>query len=91
MHRINLSLEIQNGIIEEIRMTLPAGLVSTDINQDASAHLDLHVISNLRGTRYNHEITENIITEIGGKIVTLNTSQNVDDNNVKRFDKATLQ
>ncbi|KAM0728596.1 Lipoyl amidotransferase LIPT1, mitochondrial [Formica fusca] len=91
MHRLNLKLEIQNGIVEEIRMTLPAGLVSADINQDASAHLDLHVISNLRGTRYNHEVTENIITEIGGKIVTLNTSQSVDDNNVRRFDEATLQ
>ena len=85
MHRLNLSLEIQNGIVEEIRMSLPAGLVSTDFDQDAS------VISNLRGTRYNHEVTENIITEIGGKIVTLNPIQSVDESNVRRFDEATLQ
>lgn len=85
MHRLNLSLEIQNGIVEEIRMSLPAGLVSTDFDQDAS------VISNLRGTRYSHEVTENIISEIGGKIVTSNTMQSVDENNVRRFDEATLQ
>lgn len=81
MHRLNLSLEIQNGIVEEIRMSLPAGLVSTDFDQDAS------VISNLRGTRYNHEVTENIIS----KIVTSNTIQSTDENNVRRFDEATLQ
>lgn len=83
IHRLNLSLEIQNGIVEEIKMSLPAGLVSTS-DQDAS------VISNLRGTRYNHEVVENIISEIG-KIVTLNTIQTVDENNVRRFDEATLQ
>ncbi|XP_029168266.1 lipoyltransferase 1, mitochondrial [Nylanderia fulva] len=84
-HRLNLSFEILDGIVEEIRMSLPAGLVSTDFDQDAS------VISNLRGTRYSHEVTENIINEIGGKIVTSNTSQSVDENNVRRFDEATLQ
>lgn len=83
MHRLNLSLEMQNGIVEEIKMNLPAGLVSTN-DQDVS------VISNLRGTRYNHEVTEKIISEIG-KIVTLNTIQSIDENNVRRFDEATLQ
>lgn len=83
IHRLNLSLEIQNGIVEEIRMSLPAGLVST-CDQDVS------VISNLRGTRYNHEVTEKLISEIG-KIVTLNTIQSIDENNVRRFDEATLQ
>ncbi|XP_072743997.1 lipoyl amidotransferase LIPT1, mitochondrial [Anoplolepis gracilipes] len=85
MHRLNLNLEVQDGIVEEIRMSLPAGLVSTDFDQDAS------VISNLRGTKYNHEVTENIITAIGGKIVTLNTIQSVDESNVRRFDEVTLQ
>ncbi|KAL6265006.1 hypothetical protein P5V15_005098 [Pogonomyrmex californicus] len=83
VYRLNLNLEVQNGIIEEIRMSLPAGLVSTDFNQDAS------VISNLHGTKYNHEVTENIIAAIGGKTVTLNT-QSVDENNM-RLDEATLQ
>lgn len=76
VHRFELTLEIQNGIIEEIKMRLPAGLVSNDFSQDAS------VISNLRGTRYDHEITENIITAIGCKTVTLSTSQNVDKSNM---------
>ncbi|XP_076654707.1 lipoyltransferase 1 isoform X4 [Halictus rubicundus] len=67
VHRFELTLEIRSGIIEEIKMRLPAGMVSNNFNQDAS------VISNLRGTRYDHEITENIITAIGCKTVTLNT------------------
>lgn len=84
IYRLNLSLEIQNCIVEEIRMTLPAELVSTDFAQDVS------VISNIRGTRYDHEVTENIIAAIGGKTVTLNTTQSVDENNMK-LDEATLQ
>jgi len=61
-------------------MSLPAGLVSTDFAQDAS------VISNIRGTKYDHEVTENIIAAIGGKIVT----QSIDENNL-RLDEITLQ
>ncbi|XP_076654704.1 lipoyltransferase 1 isoform X2 [Halictus rubicundus] len=76
VHRFELTLEIRSGIIEEIKMRLPAGMVSNNFNQDAS------VISNLRGTRYDHEITENIITAIGCKTVTLSTSQNVDKSNM---------
>ncbi|XP_033322060.2 lipoyltransferase 1 isoform X1 [Megalopta genalis] len=76
VHRFNLTLEIQNGVVEEIKMRLPAGLVSNNFSQDAS------VISNLRGTRYDHEITESIITAIGCKTVTLSTSQNVDKSNM---------
>ncbi|XP_020292819.1 lipoyltransferase 1, mitochondrial [Pseudomyrmex gracilis] len=79
-HRLNLSLEVQNGIVEEIKMSLPVGL--TNFGQDAC------VISNLRGTKYNHEVMENIIATIGGKTV-INT-QTVDENNV-RCDEATLQ
>ncbi|XP_031844688.1 lipoyltransferase 1 isoform X2 [Nomia melanderi] len=74
--QFNLTLEIESGIIDEIKMRLPAGLVSNDFNQDAS------VITNLRGTRYNHEVTENIITAIGCRTVTLSTSQKVDKSNM---------
>lgn len=66
-------------------MSLPAGLVSTDFAQSE----DASVISNVRGTKYDHEVTENIIAAIGGKNVTLNTAQSVDEN--MRFDEATLQ
>lgn len=76
VHQFNLTLEIQNGIIEEIKMRLPPGLVSNDFSQDAS------VISNLRGTRYDHEVTENIISAIGCKTVTLSTTQNEDKTNM---------
>lgn len=76
VHRFNLTLEIQNGIIEEIKMRLSASLVAEDFSQDAS------VITNLRGSRYNHEIMENIITTIGCKTVTLSTSQNINKNNM---------
>ncbi|XP_076755812.1 lipoyltransferase 1 isoform X2 [Xylocopa sonorina] len=76
VHRFNLTLEIQNGIIEEIKMRLPVGLVTNDFSQDAS------VITNLRGTRYDHEVMENIIAAIGCKTVTLSTSENVNKNNM---------
>lgn len=84
MYRLNLIVEVQNGIVEEIKMSLPAGLVSTNFQQDAS------VISNLRGTRYNHEVMEKIIAAIGGKSIVMNTSQSVEDSNIRRFDEATL-
>ncbi|XP_050473723.1 lipoyltransferase 1, mitochondrial isoform X2 [Bombus huntii] len=76
VHQFNLALEIQNGIIEEIKMKLPANLVSKDFSQDVS------VITNLRGTRYDHGVMENIITAIGCKTVTLSTNQNVDKSNM---------
>lgn len=76
VHHLNLSLEIQEGIVEEIRMTLPAALVSSNFDQDAS------VISNLRGTRYDHKVMENIMSAIGCKIVTLNTTQTLNESNM---------
>lgn len=76
VHRLNLILEIQNGIVEEIKMSLPTGLVPKDFSRDAS------VITNLRGTRYDHEVTENIIAAIGCKTVTLSTTQNIDKSNM---------
>ncbi|EZA56287.1 hypothetical protein DMN91_010138 [Ooceraea biroi] len=81
-HRLNLSLEVEGGVVQEIRMSLPIGLASTNFGQDAS------VISNLRGTRYSHDVTENIIAAIGGKTVTLHTTQNADE---AVRDTATLQ
>lgn len=76
VHRFTLTLDIQAGIIEEIKMRLPADLVSNDFSQEAS------VITNLRGTRYDHEVMENIISAIGCKTVTLSTSQNEDKSNM---------
>ncbi|XP_017880867.1 lipoyltransferase 1, mitochondrial isoform X2 [Ceratina calcarata] len=70
VHRFNLTLEIQNGIIEEVKMRMPADLISNEINQDAS------VITNLRGTKYDHDVMESIISTIGCKTVTLSTNEN---------------
>ncbi|OAD58945.1 Lipoyltransferase 1, mitochondrial [Eufriesea mexicana] len=76
VHQFRLTLEIQNGIIEEIKIRLPAALVSNEFSQDAN------MITNLRGTKYDHEVIENIITTIGCKTVTLSTSQKQDKSNM---------
>lgn len=75
-HRLNLRLDVQDGIVEEVRMSLPNELASADFDQDAS------VVTNLCGTRYNHEITDNIIAAIGGKIDTSSTIQAENKSNV---------
>lgn len=67
---------MQDGIVEEVRMSLPNELASADFDQDAS------VVTNLCGTRYNHEITDNIIAAIGGKIDTSSTIQAENKSNV---------
>lgn len=57
-------------------MSVPSELASADFDQDAS------VITNLCGTRYNHEITDNIIAAIGCKTDALNTLQTEGKSNV---------
>lgn len=76
VHRLNLRLDVQDGIVEEVRMSLPNELASADFDQDAS------VITNLCGTRYNHEITDNIIAAIGCKVDTSGTIHTEDKSNV---------
>ena len=75
-HRLKLILEVANGIVEDIQMALPVDLVPSGCNQNAS------VITNLRGTRYSHDMTENIIAATGGKTIHIDTSQNTDENDV---------
>lgn len=67
VHRLNLHVEIQKGIVEEVKINLPDGLTSMDFDQDAS------VIGNFCGARYNHKMVENIIAAINRKPVTLRT------------------
>ncbi|KAK2577441.1 hypothetical protein KPH14_003548 [Odynerus spinipes] len=76
LYRLNLSLEIQNGIVEEIRMSLPAGLASADFNQDAN------VITNLRGMRYDCDVMDNIIAAIGCKTIPASISENAKKTNM---------
>ncbi|XP_033229345.1 lipoyltransferase 1, mitochondrial [Belonocnema kinseyi] len=75
-HRLKLILEVVNGIVEDIQMALPVDLVPSGCNQNAS------VITNLRGTRYSHGLTESIIAATGGKTIHIETAQNTDENNV---------
>lgn len=67
MHHVNLHVEIQKGIVEEVKINLADGLSSVDLDEDAS------VINNFCGARYNHKIIENIIAAINCKTVTLRT------------------
>ncbi|XP_066593587.1 lipoyl amidotransferase LIPT1, mitochondrial isoform X2 [Prorops nasuta] len=68
IYQLNLTLEVVNGVVKEIKMSLPAGLAPSDFKQDAS------VITNLQGRRYDHEITENIVAAIGCKTVAINST-----------------
>lgn len=63
----NLYVEVQNGIVKEVKIILPDELALTDFNQDAS------VITNFCGARYNHEIIEDIIAAISCKTIMLRT------------------
>lgn len=75
-HCLNLHLEVQHGIVEEVGMDSSNELALTDFNQDANT------ITSFRGTRYNHEIIENIIAAISCKTVPLKTIQTNDKSNV---------
>ncbi|XP_012274630.1 lipoyltransferase 1, mitochondrial isoform X2 [Orussus abietinus] len=76
VHHANLNLEVQNGIIEEIRITLPEGVVPANFNKDAS------VITNLKGTKYTPAATRDILAALGCKSVPLNTTQKLGKSNV---------
>ncbi|CAG5078779.1 Similar to LIPT1: Lipoyltransferase 1 [Cotesia congregata] len=55
---VNLTLTVEKGIIEDIKMSLPSDLTS-------SASSEASVISNLRGTRYHHKVIDKIIAALG--------------------------
>ncbi|XP_047356063.1 lipoyltransferase 1, mitochondrial isoform X3 [Vespa velutina] len=76
LYRVNLTLEIQKGIIEEIRMSLPANLASSNLNQNAN------VFTNLRGMRYDSNIMDNIIALISCKNFAESMSQNTKKTNM---------
>ncbi|EFN76616.1 Lipoyltransferase 1, mitochondrial [Harpegnathos saltator] len=75
VYYVNLHVDVQKGLVEQVKMSLPDGLASIDFDQDASA------ISNFCGIRYDHEIIENIIAAIDCKCVTLR-SQVEDKSNI---------
>ncbi|XP_011309909.1 lipoyltransferase 1, mitochondrial [Fopius arisanus] len=68
-HQLKLTMEVKNGIVEDIKLSLPPNVVSNAANQDAS------VITHLRGAKYDHEITEKIISALGCTSVSLDGTQ----------------
>ncbi|XP_001601889.1 lipoyltransferase 1, mitochondrial [Nasonia vitripennis] len=68
-HLLKLIIEVEKGIVQDIKMTLPS-----DLNRDAS------VITNLRGKRYSHELTDSIVEATGCKVVAQDVV--VDESNV---------
>lgn len=75
-HSLKLSLEVENGIVVEIKLSLPPNFVSNDKNQDAS------VITNLRGSKYGREITDKIVRALGCTSVPQDVIQTADKSNV---------
>ncbi|XP_015121642.1 lipoyltransferase 1, mitochondrial isoform X2 [Diachasma alloeum] len=57
-HQLKLTLEVKNGIVEDIKLSLPPDVLSNAASQDAS------VITHLRGAKYDHDITEKIISAL---------------------------
>ncbi|XP_014206955.1 lipoyltransferase 1, mitochondrial [Copidosoma floridanum] len=57
-HFMKLIIEVEKSIVKDIKMTLPS-----NFDRDAS------VITNLQGTRYNHELTDRIVEATGCKVV----------------------
>ncbi|XP_015171843.1 PREDICTED: lipoyltransferase 1, mitochondrial [Polistes dominula] len=70
LYRLDLTLEIQKGIVEEIRMSLPANLASSDYNQNTN------LLNNLRGMKYDSDVMDNIIALISCKNYAESMSQN---------------
>lgn len=68
-HLLKLIIEVEKGIVQDIKMTLPS-----DLNRDAS------VITNLRGKRYSHELTDSIVEATGCKVVAQDVA--VDKSNI---------
>lgn len=62
-HILKLTVEVVQGIVEDIKLSLPPNVLSTAASQDAS------VITHLRGARYDHEFPEKIISALGGTSV----------------------
>ncbi|XP_014606524.1 PREDICTED: lipoyltransferase 1, mitochondrial isoform X1 [Polistes canadensis] len=76
IYRLDLTLEIQKGIVEEIRMSLPANLASSDFNQNTN------VLTNLRGMKYDSDVMDNIIALISCKNFAESMSQNTKKTNM---------
>ncbi|XP_057340736.1 lipoyltransferase 1, mitochondrial [Microplitis mediator] len=70
---LNLTLQVEKGIIEDIKMSLPSDITNETSNREAS------VISNLRGTRYHHKVIEKIIAALGCIAIAPAHAQKIDN------------
>lgn len=65
---MKLIIEVEKGIIQDVKMTLPS-----DSNKDAS------VITNFRGERYSHAVTNSIVAATGLKAISQDVAQDKSD------------
>lgn len=61
VHELTLTLDIENGIVQEIKMSLPTSIKLETFREDAS------VVTSLRGVRYSEEIIAQVAKAIGCK------------------------
>ncbi|XP_043276397.1 lipoyltransferase 1, mitochondrial isoform X1 [Venturia canescens] len=73
-HALTLTLSVENGIVEDIKMSLPKDVAQADGIEHAS------VITSLRGSEYNYGIMDQIITAMGCK--SANATKNVNKSNI---------
>ncbi|KAK0088493.1 hypothetical protein PV325_011794 [Microctonus aethiopoides] len=76
---LNLTIHVNNGIIDDIKMSLPSNLIQDD---ESNCNIEASVISDIRGTRYNHKVPDEIVTALGYKSVPMDSAQNIHTNNV---------
>lgn len=60
-------------------MSLPSNLIQDD---ESNCNIEASVISDIRGTRYNHKVPDEIVTALGYKSVPMDSAQNIHTNNV---------
>lgn len=75
-HQLKLTLEVNNGIVEDIKLSLPPNVLSNAAGQDAS------VITHLRGAKYDHDFTEKIVSALGCTSVPLDATQSANISNM---------
>ncbi|XP_014478714.1 PREDICTED: lipoyltransferase 1, mitochondrial-like [Dinoponera quadriceps] len=64
VQRLNFNVEVQNGVVEEVKMNPPGGSTMVDFGEDVSV-----IAANFCGAKYSHEIIENIIAAISCKAI----------------------
>ncbi|XP_012259934.2 lipoyltransferase 1, mitochondrial isoform X2 [Athalia rosae] len=61
VHELTLTLDVINGMIKEIKMSLPSTMMADNFRKDAS------VVTDLKGSRYSEDIITRVARAIGCK------------------------